>query len=57
MRKKWVDNKALLKPEKNVEFKVKINKKYEIKAIINSAVYSQQENDSNQMPSFYYLVL
>ena len=55
-RKKRVDNKTLLESEKNVEFKAKGNKEYKIKAIINSAVYSQRAN-SNKMPGLYYLVL
>ena len=51
-----MDNKALPKPEKDMEFKVEGDKKYEIKAIINSTIYGQQAN-SNQMPGLYYLVL
>ncbi len=47
-----MDNKALPKPEK--EFEIGDNKKYEVEAIINSAVYSQLAND--QMPGLYYLV-
>ncbi len=53
-REKRVDNKALLEPEK--EFEARGDKKYEVKAIIDSTVYDQQVN-SNQMPGFYYLVL
>ncbi len=53
-RKGRVD-KALPEPEKNVEFDARGNKKYEIEAIIDSAVYGQQAN-SNQMPGLYYLV-
>ncbi len=49
-------DKALQELEKNVEFEVGSNKKYEIKAIIDSTVYGQQAN-SNQMPGFYYLIL
>ncbi len=54
MRKGQVD-KALPKPEKDVEFEVGSNKKYEVKAIIVSAVYGQQANN-NQMLGLYYLV-
>ncbi len=53
-KEKWVD-KALPKPEKDVEFKVGGNKEYKVEAIIDSVVYSQQAN-SNQRPSFYYFV-
>ena len=54
MTKGRVD-KALPKPEKGLEFEAGINKKYEVKAIIDSAMYSQQAN--NQIPGLYYLVL
>ncbi len=47
-------NKALPEPEKEVEFKAGDNKEYEVKAIMDSAVYGQQAND--QMPGLYYLV-
>ena len=56
MRKKRV-NKALPEPEKDLEFETKGNKEYGVKAIINSVVYSQQANNSNQMLGLYYLVL
>ncbi len=39
-RKGRVDNKALPKPEKNLEFEARDNKKYEVEAIIDSTVYS-----------------
>ncbi len=55
-RKEQVD-KTLPEPEKELEFEAEGNKKYKVKAIIDSMVYGQQSNDSNQMPSFYYLVL
>ena len=55
-RKKKV-GKALPEPKKDLEFETGGNKKYKIKAIINSMMYSQQANNSNQMPGFYYLVL
>ena len=42
-------------PEPKKEFEVKDNKKYEVEAIIHSAMYGQQAND--QMPGLYYLVL
>ncbi len=48
-------DKALPKPEKDVEFEAGGNKEYEVEAIIDSAVYSQQAN--YQMPDLYYLVL
>ncbi len=48
-------DKALPELEKDVEFEVGGNKEYEVKAIIDSAVYSQQAN-SDQMSGFYYLV-
>ena len=55
-RKGRVDNKALLEPEKELEFEAKDNKKYEVETIINSVVYNQQANH-DQMPGLYYLVL
>ncbi len=54
IRKGQVD-KALLEPEKEIEFEAGDNKEYEVEAIIDSAVYDQQAND--QMPGLYYLVL
>ena len=51
-----MENKALLEPEKDLEFEARGNKKYEVKAIIDNAMYSQQAN-SNQIPGLYYLVL
>ena len=36
-----VVNQALLEPKKNLELEVKDNKKYEVEAIINSAIYSK----------------
>ncbi len=51
----WV-NKILLERKKDLKFEVRDNKKNEVEAIINSAMYGQQVN-SNQMPGFYYLVL
>ncbi len=50
-----VDNKALPKPGKELEFEAGGNKKNEVKVIIDSVVYGQQAN--NQMPGLYYLVL
>ena len=41
MRKKRVDNKALPEPENDMEFEAKSNKEYEVKAIIDSAIYGQ----------------
>ncbi len=49
-------NKALLEPEKDLEFEAGGNKEYKVKAIINSVVYGQWVN-SNQMLGLYYLVL
>ena len=53
--KKGQVNNALPKSEKNLKFEPGNNKKYEVKAIINNAIYSQQAN--NQMLGFYYFVL
>ena len=50
-----MDNKTLLEPEKELEFKAGDNKEYEVKAIIDSAMYGQQANN-DQMPDLYYLV-
>ncbi len=55
-RKGQVD-KALPEPEKELEFEARDNKEYEVKTIIDSIVYGQQENGSDQIPGFYYLVL
>ena len=55
MKKRQVNNQVLPKLEKYLKFKAKDNKEYEVKVIIDSAVYGQQAN--NQMPGFYYLVL
>ncbi len=49
-------DKALPEPEKDVEFGTEGSKKYEVKAIIDSAVYGQQAN-RDQMSGLYYLVL
>ncbi len=51
MRKRQVDY-NLLEPK---EFEAGDNKKYEIKAIINSMVYGKEAY--NQMPGLYYFVL
>ncbi len=40
-RKGQVDNKALSEPKKKLEFKARGDKEYEVKAIINSIMYSQ----------------
>ncbi len=53
-RKGQVDSKALPKPTKELEFGAGGNKEYEVKAIIDNAVYDQQAND--QMPGLYYFV-
>ena len=55
--KKRQINKTLSEPKKELKFKTQGNKEYEIKAIIDSAVYGQKINNSNQMPGLYYLVL
>ncbi len=44
IRKEWVDNKALPEPEK--KFEAEDDKEYEVEAIIDTAVYSQQANNS-----------
>ncbi len=54
MRKVQLD-KALPELEKDLEFEVGGSKDYEVEAIIDSAVYSQQTK-SNQKPDFYYFV-
>ncbi len=56
IRKRWVD-KTLPKLEKDLEFQARGNKEYEIKAIIDSPVYGQQANNSNQIPGLHYFVL
>ncbi len=48
-----MNNIALLEPEK--EFEARDNKKYKVKAIINSAVYGKEAN--NQILGLYYFVL
>ena len=55
-RRGQVNNKTLLKLEKDMELEIGSNKEYKIKAIIDSMVYGQQANN-NQMSGFYYLVL
>lgn len=52
MRKGRVEN-AL--PKQAEEFDIGDNRQYKVKAIVNSAMYSQQTN--NQILSLYYLVL
>ena len=44
IRKKRVD-KALPKLEKKLEFEIRGNKEYEVKAIINNVMYGQQANN------------
>ena len=51
-----MDNKALPKLKKELEFESGENKKYKVKAIIVSVVYSQQKNN-DEIPGLYYLVL
>ncbi len=53
-KKRQID-KALPKPEKELELEARGNKEYEVKVIIDSTVYDQQAN--NQIPGPYYLVL
>ncbi len=55
-RKRRVD-KALLEPKKDLEFEAGGNMEYEVKVIIDSAIYGPQANDSNQIPNLYYLIL
>ncbi len=47
-------DKTLPEPEKDLEFEARGDKEYEVKAIIDTTMYSQQAND--QMPGLYYLV-
>ncbi len=47
-------NQELPKPKKEFDFSNN-NKEYEVKAIIDSAVYNKKAN--NKMPGLYYLVL
>ena len=53
-KKKRINKNALLKPKK--EFEARDDKKYEIKAIINSMIYDKEVTD-NKMPKLYYLIL
>ncbi len=55
--KKELINNALPEPEKDLKFAFGDNREYEVKAIIDSVVYGQQANSSDQMPALYYLVL
>ena len=58
IKKKQLDNQvnqALPKLKKNLKFEVGDNKKYEVKTIIASIIYSKQTN--NQIPGLYYLIL
>ena len=41
-----VDNKALPKLEKDMKFETGDDKEYEVKAIIDTAVYGQQANNN-----------
>ncbi len=54
-RKRQVDNKALPKPEKELAIEAGGNEEYDVKVIIDSAVYDQQAKD--QILGFYYLIL
>ena len=56
IKKRRVD-KTLAELEKELKFQAGGNKKYEIKIIIENAVYGQQANNSDQMPGLHYLVL
>ncbi len=53
-RSEWI-TKLCHSQKKELELEAGGNKEYEIKAIMDSAVYGQQAND--QMLGFYYLVL
>ncbi len=55
-RKKQVNN-TLLEPEKDLKFEARDKKEYEIKAIIDTVMYSQQANGKDQMSGLYYLIL
>ena len=46
MRRGQIDNKALSEPEKDLEFEARDDKKYEVKAIIDNAMYNQQANSN-----------
>ena len=48
-------DKALPESEKDLKFRAGGDKEYEIKVIIDSAVYNQQAN--NQIPGLFYLIL
>ena len=56
MWKKLVD-KALSEPKKDVKFEAGGNKEYKVKVIIDSIMYGQQINNSDQMLGFYYFIL
>ncbi len=45
IRKRYVNEKTLLKSEKKFEFEARNNKEYEVKAIIDSKVYNKQANN------------
>ncbi len=54
-RKGRINEKTLLELKKEIEFEAGDNKEYEVKAIIDSAVYGKEAN--NQILGLYYLVL
>ncbi len=56
MRKRRV-NKTLSEPEKDLEFEARGNKEYEIETIIDSIMYGQQANNSDQILGLYYRIL
>ena len=53
-KKKQVNKKTLLESKK--KFEVREDKKYKVKAIINSVMYGKKMAN-NQIPDLYYLVL
>ncbi len=56
MRKGRVNN-TLPKLKTDLEFEFRSNKKYEVEAIIDSVVYGQQADGSDQIPGLDYFVL
>ena len=54
-RKSRINEKTFWKQKTELEFQFRDNKDYEVKVIIDNAIYGQQTN--NQIPSLYYLIL
>ena len=51
-----MDNKALPEPKKELEFEARDNKEYEVKAIINNAVYGKQANNDKMLGIYYFIL-